>query len=385
MIRPFVVCLLVSFGAVLASSSRAQEQQPYRAAIDAIYPVMIQALEAGNFTQARNICDQAIVWDPTNPVHHYNLACIETRAGPSRKTQALAALRHCATLGFAAVDALQQDPDLAGIRADPEFAKILRLVALNVVANASVTVPSPASEPPPSPRGMENVALLTPGDPPAPASFKEGVPVGLFFMTRFWSFTGTLEKVVWYFAPDGSVFQGLENGFSLRDLAAHTGPKGQGSLNGDKLEIRWADGKKSSSHLSRSDSGFSWDAGIFTVVKPFDPKVPEAGVYEGGESLSVSGNRAAVSKTLELRPDGTYRWSGVSFISNTTDAGQVTAGANGDDSTGRWHASGYTLVLVDSKGHVYRRIAFPYDDDKTPVNPDRIFVGGTMFKRQDNK
>jgi hypothetical protein len=65
-----------------------------------------------------------------------------------------------------------------------------------------------------------------------------------------------------------------------------------------------------------------------------------------------------------------------------TDATRVTAGSNGIDSTGRWHAAGYSLVLIDSTGNVYRRIAFPYDDEKTPPNPDRIFVGGTMFKRR---
>jgi hypothetical protein len=29
-----------------------------------------------------------------------------------------------------------------------------------------------------------------------------------------------------------------------------------------------------------------------------------------------------------------------------------------------------------------RKIGFPWDDDKTPVYPDYLFWGGTMFKKQ---
>jgi len=356
------------------------------AAIEAMYPVMIKALESGNFGQARNIADQAILWEPDNPNHHYNLACIEARAGGSRLAQAISALARAAELGFPEIGTLKNDPDLDPIRNDPRFAEIARRVTRNAEEKARTSPPPPvkdsAARTPPSPRGIENTALLAPGESPAPASFAEGVPVGLFFMTRFWSFTGTLEKLVWYFSPDGTVYQSLEYGFSSHDLATHTGPRGQASLQGNKLEIKWSDRKKSSSTLERSETGFFWDGGNFTPVRPFTSTPMIVGRYEGGESISYSGNRAAVSKTLELNPDGTFRWSGVSFLSSTTDASRVTAGANGIDSVGRWHVMPYALVLIDAKGNVYRRIAFPYDDAQTPVTPDWIFFGGTMFKRK---
>src|SRR5687767_10161562 len=44
-----------------------------RAAIEGMYPIMMHAMETKNFGRARNICDQAIMWEPQNPVHHYNL------------------------------------------------------------------------------------------------------------------------------------------------------------------------------------------------------------------------------------------------------------------------------------------------------------------------
>ena len=43
-------------------------------------------------------------------------------------------------------------------------------------------------------------------------------------MSRYWSFTQTLEKAAWYFSPEGAVYQNLEVGFSAKELADHKGP-----------------------------------------------------------------------------------------------------------------------------------------------------------------
>jgi hypothetical protein len=107
-----------------------------------------------------------------------------------------------------------------------------------------VTAPAPArtlparpsrATPPPAPAARHASAtaprrvparpapLIRVEQPPAPR-ISGGGPVGLYFMTRFWSYTGTLEKAAWYFAPDGRVYQNLETGFSAGDLAAHQGP-----------------------------------------------------------------------------------------------------------------------------------------------------------------
>lgn len=219
---------------------------------------------------------------------------------------------------------------------------------------------------------------------PAPAQLKDGVPIGLYFMTRFWPSNGTLEKVVWYFAPDGTAYEELEHGFSPEDLAAHKGRKGSCRADGNNLVITWADGKPTSSRVEPSQSGraFTWNMGIFTAVQAFGDPTEVAGVYEGGESLSGGGNRAALSKRLELRPDGTFRWSGVSFVGTTTQSSQMSVGQVDAGSTGTWRLSDYSLLLSDSNGNVYRRIAFPYDDSKTPLKPDRIFFGGLMYKKQ---
>lgn len=402
-----------------ASPAHAQDEEAAarRAAIQSFYPMMIAAVEAGNFTQARNLCEQAILWEPANPVHRYNLACIESRVGGAFLPRALEALEQAVQLGFNDANALRSDPDLAAIRGHPKFVELLQRLTASAPPALSPAQgnPAPAPVPPagPAPKAATTnrapaekpvarpaaiakgvaapSAKAPPGqsaagkvDLPAPATFQNGVPVGLYFMTRYWSFTRTLEKASWYFAPDGTAYAELEHGFSAADLAAHAGRKGTGRMDGAQLEITWADGTKTKSTVepSRSGRAFTWDMGIFTVVQPFGDPAEVAGAYEGGESLSVGGSSAVVSKRLELRPDGTFAWSGVSFIGNTTESSRVSAGAVDAGSTGTWRIAGYSLILADTQGNVFRRIAFPYDDESTPLKPDRIFFGGMMYKKQ---
>jgi hypothetical protein len=203
-------------------------------------------------------------------------------------------------------------------------------------------------------------------------------------MTRYWSMTGTLEKTVWYFSPDGRVYQNLLHGFSKEDLAAHEGPKGTRTLEGDQMSVTWDGGKAVTTRLEPDQgkgSGFMWDMGIFSPVSPFEEGRSYAGVWEGGESLSHGGNRVIASQTLTLRADGTYSMSGAATVSGTTERSTLEGGSVGPVSEGTWRAAGYSMTLSGSDGKTTRRIAFPYDDEETPVNPDRIFFGGRMFKR----
>jgi hypothetical protein len=197
-------------------------------------------------------------------------------------------------------------------------------------------------------------------------------PVGLYFMTRFWSFTGTLEKAAWYFAPDGSVYQNLEHGFSEADLQAHPGPRGTYSVDGGKMTITWADGKSTTNDVERDGQTFTWDMGIFSPVKPFDDEQAVAGAWEGGESLTYGGNHASVARTLRLGDDGTFQWDSISFL----ETGNLSGSAEGG-TTGKWELAGVSLTLTDQEGRSYRGIAFPFDDGKQ----QRLFFGGTMYKR----
>jgi hypothetical protein len=349
-----------------------------RMAIDGMYPVMLAALEAKSFGRARNICDQAIMWEPQNPVHHYNLACIEAQAGGTRLPYAWGALELAIVLGFDDAAHLKSDPDLAPLRNDPRFAGLIRKMAFNVsapAARSSITIADPRSNP------------TAPGTPapgverPAPAAFKDDLPVGLYLMDRYHSSTQAHETSVWYFAPDHVVHRNLENGFSKADLVRHTGPRGTAVRTGRSLEITWSDGRQSASRLERDGEGFTWNMGIFTPVVAFENPSDAAGIYEGAESVAAGGDNVSVAQRLELHADGTFRWAGVSF--DCTESGSIRISAGSKDLTiGHWELSGYSLILTNAEGVVLRRIVFPQDDEITVIKPDRMFFGGLMYKRR---
>jgi hypothetical protein len=41
----------------------------------------------------------------------------------------------------------------------------------------------------------------------------------------------------------------------------------------------------------------------------------------------------------------------------------------------------YSFTFKDDAGKTVRQIAFPFDDDSTPIYPDHLFIGGTLYKR----
>jgi hypothetical protein len=260
---------------------------------------------------------------------------------------------------------------------------------------ASIGIAAPTVRPQPAPtvapaataaprQRTASSASASAGEQPPPAKFVNGAPVGLYYMQRMWIATHSLEKAIWYFSPDGKAYENLSDGFSAADLAAHKGRKGTYKVSGDTMTITWADGTSSSSKIERdtgSSTGFAWDMGLFTAASPFTDTKRLAGKYEGGISVGSGGNLAMVSNDLELRADGTYSMGSASSINSTTDRSTMTVGGSGEN-TGTWSASGYSLTLTDSKGTATRRIAFPWDDEKTAVYPDYLFWGGMMFKKK---
>jgi hypothetical protein len=368
-------------------SLRAQDDTASRRdAIAELYPVMIHALETKNFGRARNICDQVITWEPQNPVHHYNLACIEAQAGGTRLAYAFGALELAIALGFDDPDHLRADPDLAPLRSDPRFTELMRKTTNNAnagLALGSLNIPAPTAPTKPAKDDAPPASRTTGPHVPQPvaANFTSGIPVGLYFISRYWPLTYTVEKGAWYFAPDGSVYKNVEVGFSAEDLTAGSTPRGQAKLTGSKLEVTWSDGKISTGDIEREGNGFNWDMGIFTAVRAYDDATAVAGVYQGGESLHPNDNSNVVSKRLELRDDGTFTWEGVALSATRSGSGNISVQSSGT-ATGKWRLDGYSLVLTDSKGTSLRRLAFAYDDEATTQKPDRLFFGGLMYQKR---
>ena len=201
---------------------------------------------------------------------------------------------------------------------------------------------------------------------------------GLFYMQKYWIATRNLEKAIWYFAPDGNAYFNPDIGLAPDQLAQlKSANKGPYQVSGGELSVTWGDGQTSSGPLEIVDGGFNWDTGMFLPVKPFTDAAQLVGGYEGGSSVTFSGNSSIVVKALELRADGSFSWEG--SASFQTD-GMNTGGQS--STSGRWQLEGYSLVLTADNGSVVRGISFPLDDEATPVNPDRMYFAGIAYAKK---
>ena len=217
---------------------------------------------------------------------------------------------------------------------------------------------------------------------PVPAKMVKGKPEGLFYMQKMWIATRYLEKSCWYFAPDGKFYENLTSGFSAEELAAHKGSKGTYRVSQGNLEVTWSDGKSTKGPIEIVPGGFNWETGSYLPVEPFAAGKSIAGSYEGGTSFGGDGRSVIVSKSLHLDADGKYSMSGIATVSASSDGTEARVGGANPEEEGRWQLDGFTLHLTNSSGKSTHHIAFPFDDEKSPVYPDRIFVGGTMYKHQ---
>ncbi|RAK69709.1 TPR end-of-group domain-containing protein [Hymenobacter edaphi] len=390
--RLLVLALLLGAGRTAPAQTTAQTQHQ---AVEALYPVMLQAVKDRNFAQARALCLQAIGYEPREAVHRYNLACIEALAGAPNA--AFAALNQATALGYADVGSLRTDADLAAVRADSRFAAVLQAAARNASgtpappAAAAATVRPVGARPNAAPAAAKPAPAAASAPRPAPAAgtttppvaakVSGNKPVGLFFMTRYWISNGALEKHTWYFAPDGRVYVDPP-GFSAAELAAHRGERGSYQVSGGTMTVKWAGGSTSTSTVENPQAAsFTWDMGNFTGVRPFASSQALIGSYEGGESLSSGLGSAITSRTLTLRPDGTFSREGVSSFKSTSDASTIGTGAQ-SQGAGRWQLNGYFLTLTDGQGQVTRGIIFPFNISGTAARPDRLYFNGTMYKRQ---
>ena len=95
---------------------------------DPSYADVIEIL-GGLYTRHGRIADglkmdrKLVKLQPGNPTAHYNLAC--SLALVKRNADALRTLRHAVNLGYKDFDWMQQDPDLDGLKKQPEFVALL--------------------------------------------------------------------------------------------------------------------------------------------------------------------------------------------------------------------------------------------------------------------
>lgn len=78
----------------------------------------------GEYTSALLVDRRLVRLQPDKPIPWYNLACTYAMLGMAEP--ALAALERALGLGYRHIEHLIRDPDLAPLRRDPRFARLLR-------------------------------------------------------------------------------------------------------------------------------------------------------------------------------------------------------------------------------------------------------------------
>lgn len=328
---------------------------------------------AGDFARARVLIAQLIEREPRESRHRYNLACAEARLGFSEL--ALDALEKSVQLGFKDRTLLVTDDDLTSLRQLPRFQAVVRsLPAPAAVGPAVARAPALPPAPPPKAAPAQPALSL-----PQPPRLTAAGPTGLFFMTRFWIFTGSLEQMLWYFDAGGRVYQNPRGVFTPEALARDSGRTGTYSLAGDKLKVTWSDGKVTESNYKTDEkgTGFSWDGGIFSAVAPPDwSRV--AGYFEGGASFSGSSGGGTSVSALTLREDGTFSWSRGASLRSENQVSVATAGSVSGPIEGRWKGEGYQIVLTFADGRAERFVAFPTPDARDESKVGMLFFNGSM-------
>ncbi|MGI4874023.1 MAG: hypothetical protein ACRYFX_22920 [Janthinobacterium lividum] len=208
-----------------------------------------------------------------------------------------------------------------------------------------------------------------------------GKPEGMFFMTRYYVGTHSLEKSAYYFAPDGQVYQN-PTGLAAANLSAlPPGQRGTYAVDGKKLTIKLADGNGSSSDVEGDNpGGFNYETGIFTGVKPFAKPTDLLGAFEGGNSVSFGGGSTSASNALTFKHDGTFTQEGA--VSSSVSSDQSTAHVgNSDAGAGHYQLAGWTLTLTDAQGQKAQGVAFPIETDEKTGQVVRFYYQNIAYKR----
>ncbi len=128
--RILLGALCIAQGA-FAQAPDAAQPPPYSLfAMPVLHPVHRQlaeqfkkAIQARDYMAMEALCEKAVGILPEDATWRYNLACSRARRG--RPREALAELEKAVRLGFTDADQIAADADLAILRRDPAFARIL--------------------------------------------------------------------------------------------------------------------------------------------------------------------------------------------------------------------------------------------------------------------
>lgn len=202
---------------------------------------------------------------------------------------------------------------------------------------------------------------------------------GMYMMTR--AAFGSLSIEAYRFEDGAVVRNPLVPGSSL-DVQAerklHAEDVGTYEVDGDEMTMTFGSSPAKSA-LERDGDCFMWDMGTFCRVEPFDGDTL-SGTYSGGASARGSSGLAMNSRTIAFAADGTYTMESASSVSSLGEGTNLAAGSSGGE-RGRYEIDGTVITFRPEGGEERVVTAFPYDDGTDGEKPRRIFLGGTMLKR----
>ncbi|WP_201984586.1 hypothetical protein [Hymenobacter rubidus] len=298
-------------------------------------------------------------------------------------------LRKAETLGMAgqydaaaaaysqAAAAFHQANDADGqLRATTQLAALEEKRADNLLA----TLDAPVARSAPTRTAVPTARLagaLPPGPTPVAGKVANGRPLGLFFMTRYIPAWHSLEKATWYFAPGGQVYHNPTSLDAAGFAALKPGDRGTYQA-GAAPTVKWADGRSEPFKIETTGgNSFNHDMGIFVGMGPFGSAQELVGNFQGGNSVTG----AAVSSSLELHADGTYRGGFAASISASSNQGKTTVGNSGD-SAGRWSLNGWVLSLTNAQGRTTSGVAYPIEKDEKTGRVVRFYFNNVAYARQ---
>jgi hypothetical protein len=194
---------------------------------------------------------------------------------------------------------------------------------------------------------------------------------------------GSIQQLYFFFTPAGYAYAdvppgGLER-FDFAQAAKDSpGATGTYVVKGDKLTIKFADGKERELEYGvDQEKGHVKLDGLYAhKAKPFKEGATFDGEYSGGAAVGGgSGTFVGSSRTFAFKPDGGYTLSSTGSVAFKNPGAEGGGGGTSKES-GAYSVSGNTLELKREDGKTTRHTIFPYELDKKV----RLNIDGVMHK-----
>lgn len=178
----------------------------------------------------------------------------------------------------------------------------------------------------------------------------------LYLRTYTWTGPyGTSLDISWlYFGNDGVLIRDPQNGVNPPDAEKeNAGNTGTWKLEGDKMLIKWRDGKEESWSYEKEKGDFSIiNGGIVTLQSGMPANYRLEGRYAASSALPNVSN----TQTLTFKKDGTFTMNSTGAISMPE-----TSAISSSDNAGTYTITGNTLTLKFNNGEEKKSVITIFD------------------------